>query len=179
MGWIFNHEQTPINRREICRKHVSDKYEVLKDALVGSTWYAAIKNKETGEVFASIALTKIDNSDFCNFGVKWMDEECGPYHCDCPESILNLLSPTENEWALRWRKDCREAAKERKNKSILAAAPLGARLRVTLIGGDVVTVIKHAPAYQFKTWFLFNTSECRYVSKKRVRYAEYAEITNN
>ena len=43
-----------------------------------------------------------------NFGLKYLDETCGPYAFDCPESILNLLTPTDNEYANNWRKQCRE-----------------------------------------------------------------------
>lgn len=35
-------------------------------------------------------------------------EDEGPYASFCPERILDLLSPTDNELALDWRERCRE-----------------------------------------------------------------------
>jgi len=108
MGWDYLHASSPINRREILKAEVPEDYVVVKDAFVGSTWYAALKDKETGEVHAAVVLTHIDRTDYCNFGYKWMSETCGPSECECPESILSLLSPTDNEDALQWRERCRD-----------------------------------------------------------------------
>ena len=32
----------------------------------------------------------------------------GPHACDCPEPILDLLTPTDRQYALQWRARCRE-----------------------------------------------------------------------
>ena len=111
MVWDYLHVSSPINRRIIIRSEVPDDYEVIKDAVVGSTWYAALKDKETGEVHAAVALTCVDRKEYLNFGYKWMSETCGPIECDCPESILSLLTPTDNEDALQWRERCRKKNK--------------------------------------------------------------------
>lgn len=170
MGWTYQHEIAPIDRRKLCRREINtDKYEVVKDAVVGTTWYAAIRNKETGKIHADIVLTKIDRSGYCNFGMKWLSEDCGPFKCDCPKSILDLLSPTDNEYALEWRENCR---KGRTEKIDWRKIPVGAKLRVTLIGGEERTVIKMAPAYQFKTWWLLVDGSNSYIPKSRVKMAE-------
>lgn len=39
-----------------------------------------------------------------------LDENMGPYYYGCPASILDLLSPTANENALKWRAECRSQA---------------------------------------------------------------------
>ncbi len=111
MGWDYLHASSPINRKKILRSEVPDDYEVIKDAVVGSTWYAALKDKETGEVHAAVVLTHIDRNEYCNFGFKWMSETSEPVECDCPESILSLLSPTDDETALQWRERCRKKNK--------------------------------------------------------------------
>jgi len=41
-----------------------------------------------------------------NFGYKDMDETMGPYSYDCPRSILDKLTPTDHEYALKWRREC-------------------------------------------------------------------------
>src|SRR3546814_15017544 len=41
------------------------------------------------------------------FGYKDMSENMGPCEADCPAAILELLSPTDHEYALDWRARCR------------------------------------------------------------------------
>lgn len=36
-----------------------------------------------------------------------LTETMGPYHYDCPASILDLLGPPGNKYAANWRKACR------------------------------------------------------------------------
>lgn len=36
-----------------------------------------------------------------------LSETMGPYHYDCPASILDLLGPPGNEYAAKWREACR------------------------------------------------------------------------
>ena len=71
-----------------------------------------------------------------------MDESMGPCERDCPVSILNLLSPRDDEWALEWRTACREnAAKkaaDRKNLNSLQNLPLGAKITVQKRGQNIV-----------------------------------------
>lgn len=173
MGWDFHHEVAPYNRREILKKELNtEKYEVLKDALVGSVWYAAIRNKETGNVYAAVVLTKIHKNDYCNFGIKWMDDSVGPYYYDCPKNILDLLSPTDSEWANEWRKKCLENKAKKKEKDILKTSPIGTKFKVELTNGDTREVIKMAPNRQFKTWWLFAHASGTYVGKKYVAKAE-------
>ncbi|MBO6031678.1 MAG: hypothetical protein J6Q22_09415 [Prevotella sp.] len=106
-----------------CRKDengiVTSSGEVLKSAMVGSVYYAAVKNHK-GEVFAAVFLTcgrtRWDNTAW---GYKDMDETMGPNESKCPASILALLTPTDSKWANEWRERCRQniakAAEIRKN----------------------------------------------------------------
>lgn len=57
-------------------------------------------------------LTSISGN---NFSYKDMDETMIPCYYDCPESILKLLSDTNNENALEYRRLCREKRRKRKN----------------------------------------------------------------
>ena len=56
----------------------------------------------------------------------------GPCEHECPISILNLLSPRDDEWALAWRADCRnnavQKAADRKNPNSLQNLPLGVKI---------------------------------------------------
>lgn len=48
------------------------------------------------------------------FGYKDMDDGMGPVEAECPEAILQLLTPTESSYALAWRTRCWAGADERR-----------------------------------------------------------------
>lgn len=84
------------------------KQTVLDTALVARTEaFAAIEqvNKETGErkVFMAVVIMKFNNSEYYNFMYKTMDETCGPHIHRCPKRLMKLLTPTDHEYALKWR----------------------------------------------------------------------------
>lgn len=112
------------------------KVEVLKSSMVGATYYAAVKsyNKTNGyeHVGAVICLTSTDMKDYFNFSYKDMDETCGPYKCDCPKGILDLLTPTDNENANEWRKQCYENIAKKKNPNGFSKLPTGTVIKVTM-----------------------------------------------
>lgn len=145
--WKYQGGKRMVDRRKECDKMLTwvskdkdDKviatFSVLKSAMVGSTYYAAVEKKKTDgtrEVFAAIFLTCGKGSDGTIWGYKDMDETMGPCQYDCPASILALLTPTEYEHANEWRRLCREnmikKAEERKNPPKLYA-PNGVDIRV-------------------------------------------------
>ena len=55
-----------------------------------------------------VCLLDYRPNEYYNIGYKDMEESEGPYYYNCPERILKLLTPTSNEYALRWRKKCWE-----------------------------------------------------------------------
>ena len=96
-------------------------YRVLDTALVNLTeFYAAVEmiHKETGvrRVWAcmiKVTFIRTARKDRWSYGdrdenfcYKDMDESMGPYYTNCPERILKLLTPTEHEYALEWRRKC-------------------------------------------------------------------------
>jgi hypothetical protein len=82
--------------------------------------YAAVEriNKETGkrEVWAAVFLLGYYPKSYYNFGYKDMCESMGPYSYNCPERILNLLTPTDSEDANEWRELCWERINRKKNQ---------------------------------------------------------------
>lgn len=121
-----------------CRKdengNVISSGEVLKSAMVGSTYYAAVRNKK-GEVWAAVFLTcGRTRHDGTAWGYKDMDETMGPYEDKCPASILALLTPTDdkdaNEWRERCRKNIAKAAENRKRGNLPPYAPAGVTVTV-------------------------------------------------
>ena len=130
MGWTYYHAPTDckgrVNRKAECDKistwerrdeqtgELISSGRVLKSRMVGSTYYAAVELKGRAHpvphvgCFVFLTHGKAHKYDYMNFGYKDMDETCEPYYYDCPESILALLSPTDNENALKWRAACHE-----------------------------------------------------------------------
>jgi hypothetical protein len=97
---------------------------VLRSALVGMrVYYAAIEHvrheKDERFVFAAVCLVRYNPRDREGyiFGYKDMDETVGPNESDCPETILNLLTPTDHPYAQAWRTRCRESAAARHSLS--------------------------------------------------------------
>lgn len=103
-----------------------DGYEVMKSAMVGSTYYAAVKCPD-GRVTASVILTRIDNNDYFNFSYKPMDESMGPNEIRCPQSILNILSRPDNERSESWRIRCETY---NANTRELSRIPFGGKVMV-------------------------------------------------
>lgn len=121
MGWLYMQSlgghsgprqyldaQFTFTRTELTSK-------VLRSALVGMrVYYAAIEHvrheKNERTVFAAVCLVRYNPRDREGyiFGYKDMDETVGPNESDCPEAILDLLTPTEYPYAQAWRARCRE-----------------------------------------------------------------------
>ena len=169
MGWTSYHatyyKKGKIDRKAECDAYWTEGlnrgyYNVLKSAMVGSTYYAAIqplkKNVEKNErgeniyedipenereVFAVIFLTSTDIKQYFNFAYKPMDETVGPYQYDCPKGILDLLTPTDNEYAKEWRKKCYE--KHEKKKNSIGKLPIGTKIKFTRHDGVEIVLTKH------------------------------------
>lgn len=181
MGWLEYHA-THYKNGKVDRKAEMDaiynweddnrKVEVLKSAMVGGTYYAAIKsfNKTNGYecVIAAVCLTSTNSKDYFNFAYKDMDETCGPYKCDCPKGILDLLTPTDNEYAKEWRKCCRENLAKKKDKNSLSKLPIGSEIKFTSFDGQECIAFKHPPAYQFKRPFWKLKSHYGYIKTKNI-----------
>ena len=136
MGWISYRATEYKANGDIDRKKEVEKgfdlncCEVVKGIMIGSTYYGAIRklteivNGETVRlpedkqyIFGVVALTTVNKREYYNIAYKHMSEDEGPtYSYDCPESILNLLTETDNEYALRWREKCRKKLEEKKIK---------------------------------------------------------------
>lgn len=112
MGWSYTgatcfDKRGNVDRREEMRKALFG-CTIFKDRMVGSTYYAAIKDKNEG-VFILIALTNVDKGDF---GYKDMDASAGPYVYTCPESILKLNTHHDG-YTDEWIDNCRSTHAKR------------------------------------------------------------------
>jgi hypothetical protein len=127
MGWDWSHRYKGQSNREFFSQGW-DSVEILADSTINNVWYAAVRVKETGQVFAAVYLISRAPRSYYNFGYKSQSEDMGPNAAEAPKKILDLLSPTDNEYALEWRKRCQE------NLAKKAAAPKAGDIKV----GDIV-----------------------------------------
>lgn len=130
MGWLY---MTSLKGHSGPRQYLDAQFtqrgsdatsSVLRSALVGMrVYYAAVERvrfaSNEREVWAAVCLVRYNPRDREGyvFGYKDMDESMGPYECDCPEPILDLLTPTDLEYALQWRARCRENIAARRAKA--------------------------------------------------------------
>jgi hypothetical protein len=195
MGWTSYHA-THYKNGKVDRKAECDAYfmegldeghfRVEKSAMVGSVYYAAItrlanpaedwsfENRKWIELpaneqytFGVVFLTSVDENDYYNFSYKDMDETMGPCYYDCPTGILKLLSPTDKEYAIKWRNECIKRKEQKKQKSKLKDLPYRTAIRYKILG-NTITAVKMPPAYQFKTYWWYVPDKNVYVKKSSI-----------
>jgi len=126
MGWTYSHKRRGQPIKEFFQESGMFKgingheFKLLKMRVVNlrecyfAVWHKGPEGK--AEVFGGVILLQYASKSYHNFGYKEIEESMGPYQCNCPEDILDLLSETESEYALKWREQCRENAKKNKHK---------------------------------------------------------------
>lgn len=180
MGWDFGHathytSDLRVDRKAEVEALFDSRYKVLKSVFVGSTCYVALLDTQTLSVHADIILTKTNNREYFNFGYKAMGEEMGPCERDCPASILNLLTATDDEWALEWREDCRKNIEKKKSPSALKNLAIGSMISCTIAGRNY-KLQKMAPNRQFKRAWWYIPDSNKYMPARRIP-AEYEVVS--
>lgn len=99
MGWTFTHREKGISTKDFFAKEFDGEgFKVLDVAggtLNPTNVYIAMKLPD-GKVTAVACLTKRVSRDYqYNYGWKDMSESMGPYICDCPQRIIDQLSPLD------------------------------------------------------------------------------------
>ena len=146
--------------------------KVIDSALVGSTVYCAVhyinEEKNIDEVYGCVILThyKRGNGEFTT---KAISETMGPGDIDCPKRILEKLSPTDREFAIKWRERCKARLAE-KTSDRLAKVDFGKAVKLTGKGYEGITLY----AYKRKKTKVFVDyfSNC-YYTQKQVRTIGY------
>lgn len=169
MGWTFT--QKPEDRKAFVDSQLTWSAgrfasRVLKSRLVGSTYYAAVERTAPGItlVFGMVVLTKTERGPRGWFGTKPIDESMGPAEARCPESILKLLSPTDDAPSRAWRERCLAYAKSRRARP---APKAGDRVRY---GGKVYTL--HEPAGPRRGWAVWGDSTIYRMNARQLAQAE-------
>lgn len=83
---------------------------IASSCLRNQVYYAAAQpyGQADTAIFAIVCLVRWNPRDKENLilGYKDMSEHAGPCEAECPERILALLDPTDNEYAIDWRRRC-------------------------------------------------------------------------
>lgn len=114
MGWYGNiatkfNKRGNIDRKAEIRKEFKDG-SIIKDALVGAIYYAAVRLDDKTVIF--VGKTSV-NEKTGEFFYKPMDSSMCPCYYDCPESILKL-STADDDTTKEWIAKCREHAARKK-----------------------------------------------------------------
>ena len=147
--------------------------KVLKAAMVSGVYYAAyVMEKKPNEVHGLVCLVRKSKGEFI---YKDIDEECGPNDAKCPVSILDMLSPTEDKWALEWRARCRAYANgpEKDIRKQLNALPIGTKVIVN----DEYYCTKVGPSFGKKHPFFLIERYYRYIPITRIHKFKVIEQT--
>lgn len=133
MGWTYTHREGQ-SAKEFFGKEFTGNGRVLDVAATLKEAYIAYELLDRGTgvskgVIAFVCLTNWVRDDYYNFGYKDMEESDGPYVANCPQRILDLLTPVEKLYAdgvytarsavraRQWRRACLKRLAEK------AAAP--------------------------------------------------------
>lgn len=167
MGWTSYHANNYLSNGKVdlkaeCRNYFTSGlnegfYEIVKDTMVGNTYYAAAKvlkryvqetdsfetlPVEEQKIYAFVVLTSQDTKEYYNFSYKVMDETTGPCYYDCV-GLLKYLSPTNSQYANKWRAEVRKRADE---KNQLNKFPIGTQIKFSRWILTKTKLYSHKPA---------------------------------
>jgi hypothetical protein len=109
MGWTGGQLTGPATALNLIEFELGADFRsrVIATHKKGGVVYAAVRHHADDHVFALVLL--VERRD----GLVWtkaMTDPDGPAYHHCPTSILDLLSPADNQYANRWRQRCRDHA---------------------------------------------------------------------
>jgi hypothetical protein len=134
MGWTTYHRPKGETDREHFERELLARTgdEIVACASVNNVFYAAVRTATTGEVWAMVVFMQRTRG-YENFGCKPMDETVGPIAYDAPATLLDALTPTDNEYAREWRQMCRDNLAKRADARI--------RQRAVTVGVVIQTAV--------------------------------------
>jgi hypothetical protein len=119
MGWTTTHRAKGIsNDAWFQQEVVGEGRTILASSTIKTIYYAAVRDDDTGEVWALVCLTQRMPRSHFNYGWKSMSDTMGPGAAQAPAKVLDALTETTNEYALAWRAECR------KNLAFKASQPV-------------------------------------------------------
>ena len=184
MGWTYTYRGSTSVKEFLADRinceNENGKWLILDIAIVRiRTAYMAVeilrRSKETGQldtatrkVVAFVFLLDYRPSDpDYDMGYKDMDESMGPYESECPERILQLLSPTDHEYALAWRQRCRDNIEKRKSFKLRKDAVIETR-PISFIDGRTRSRFRVVSCKPLRLFCLDTRMICR-VSRRKLQ----------
>ena len=109
MGWTGGQLTGPATALNLIEFELGAAFRsrVIATHKKGGVVYAGVRHHAGDQVFALVLL--VERRD----GMVWtkaMTDPDGPAYHDCPTSILDLLTATDDAYASRWRRPCRDRA---------------------------------------------------------------------
>ena len=132
MGWTSYYRAPGESDRDHLQRELFDetKARIIDSTTVHGVFYGAVRMNETGETWGLVVLQQRTRAAY-NYCRKEIDETMGPGDFDCPDRILDLLTPTTSTYANEWRQACREnnrrkgsLVKARRGDKVLFAHPM-------------------------------------------------------
>lgn len=202
MGWTaFGKDECVLDKRGRINKKATMDHEfersglrIVRSAMGGGNWYAVAQHTEgawAGRFFLAVVLIETNPRAYgYEFAYKGMDDAMGPYHYECPKSILDLadeLCPcTEGYdrtgYAAKWRAKCRDHIEEQESplafKNVAAGQSVvwhvpeesGLMMNGESIAGHDLTLTKCKGRRSWIHFGLWNTRvPVKYVSPKQCK----------
>lgn len=121
MGWMELHKEKNVSYKDFFQEGLEGT--IIDSYTKNGVFYGALQYSKG--ITALVILVR-HNKGYYNFAYKWMDESFHPYYYDCPDRILDLLTPTDNEASNNWRAICRERNKTipRKGDTVVFSKPI-------------------------------------------------------
>ena len=86
--------------------------------------FCAFKSNDEQTFGVVILVNEQKEGSSASWMYKMIDENCGPCEDRCPQKILKMLDPTDNETALGWREKCwRNLGKEMPEENRVSSSP--------------------------------------------------------
>ena len=156
---------------------------VLESTILNNVYYCACCSTffSTGEthVFCGIAVTSKRVVNGYNFAYIIENEEDAPCHLDCPTSILDKLTPTENRNANIWRERCRNKYRYPR----LSKIKVGDKIKV-IFGDEEIILTKmdskqKRKHYSFKNCWWYNEAKEQYIPARTVSKLKWEALTES
>lgn len=106
MGWSYSHRDKLTSIKSFIADYLGS--DNIVDIKIVNLREAYVAYKSENSVIAVVCLINYDKKAYHNTGIKIMDETMHPYYYNCPRSIRNLLTLTDNANAITWRNKCIE-----------------------------------------------------------------------
>ncbi|OXM56427.1 hypothetical protein CFP71_13445 [Amycolatopsis thailandensis] len=107
MGWAKSDRLPNEGLRDHFERQLFEytNHTIVESAVVDNVFYAAVRTRGTKKVWALVVLLRRSGGKTIEY--RDIEEVDGPGEFKAPAFILNALSDTTNQKALRWRERCR------------------------------------------------------------------------